>query len=112
MGTPHRKGFQLMNRLPFVSILMALPVAASAQQQDASRWGIGAGAAAIDSPYAGEDIRIRPIPLLSYEGEKLSFRGATVGYHLIDTRTFSLDFIGAARFDGIDIEDLGIDELA
>lgn len=36
-----------MNRLLFVSTLIALPIAASAQQQEASRWG--AGAAAIDS---------------------------------------------------------------
>jgi MipA family protein len=101
-----------MNRLLFVSSLIALPIAASAQQHDASRWGIGAGAAAIDSPYAGEDIRIRPIPLLSHEGERFFFRGPTGGYHFINTRTFSFDLIGAARFDGIDIEDLGIDELA
>lgn len=101
-----------MNRLLFASTLMALPIAASAQQQDASRWGIGAGAAAIDSPYAGEDIRIRPIPLLSYEGEKFFFRGPIGGYHFINTRAFSFDLIGAARFDGIDIEDLGAAELA
>ena len=101
-----------MNRLLFVATAMALPVAASAQQQDVSRWGIGAGAAAIDSPYAGEDIRIRPIPLLSYEGDRYFFRGATGGYHFINTRTFSFDFIGAARLDGIDVEDLGVDELA
>jgi outer membrane protein len=91
---------------------MALPVAASAQQPAAARWGVGAGVAAIDSPYAGEDIRIRPIPLLSYEGQRFFFRGPTGGYHLVNTRTFSVDFIGAARLDGIDVEDLGMDELA
>lgn len=101
-----------MNRLLLVATLIALPIAASAQQQDAARWAIGAGAAVIDSPYAGEDIRIRPIPLLSYEGERFFFRGPTGGYHFIDTPTFSFDFIGAARLDGIDIEDLGVDELA
>lgn len=101
-----------MNKLLFVFTLMGLPVAASAQQQNSSRWGIGAGAAAIDSPYAGEEIRIRPVPLLSYEGGKFFFRGATAGYHFINTPTFSFDFIGAARLDGIDIEDLGVDELA
>lgn len=101
-----------MNRLLFVSILLALPVAASAQQQEASRWGIGAGAAAIDSPYAGEDVRIRPVPLLSYEGQRFFFRGPTGGYHFINTRSFSFDLIGAARLDGIDSDDLGVDELA
>jgi outer membrane protein len=101
-----------MSRLLFVATLIALPIAASAQRQDASRWGIGAGAAVVDGPYAGEDIRIRPIPLLTYEGEKFFVRGPTGGYHFINTRTFSFDFIGAARLDGIDIEDLGVDELA
>ncbi len=96
----------------FVFSLLALPFAASAQQQEASRWGIGAGVAAIDSPYAGEDIRIRPIPLLSYEGERFFFRGPLGGYHFINTRTFSFDLVGAARFDGFDIEDLGVAELA
>jgi outer membrane protein len=109
---PTGKGLQPMHKLLFVSTLMALPIAASAQQQDASGWGIGAGAAAIDSPYAGEDIRIRPIPLLSYEGERFFFRGATGGYHFIHTPAVSFDFIGAARLDGIDVEDLGVDELA
>lgn len=101
-----------MNKLLFVFPLLALPIAASAQQQEASRWGVGAGVAAIDSPYAGEDIRLRPIPLLSYEGERFFFRGPFGGYHVINTRTFSVDLVGAGRFDGFDIEDLGVDELA
>jgi outer membrane protein len=101
-----------MNNLLLVATLMALPIAASAQQQDTSRWGIGAGAAMIDSPYAGEDIRVRPIPLLSYEGEKYFFRGATGGYHFIDTPLLSFDLVGVARIDGFDIDDLGTRELA
>ena len=101
-----------MNKLLFVSALLALPVGASAQQHDAARWGIGAGVAALASPYAGEDIRIRPIPLLSYEGERLFLRGPTGGYHFIHTPMFSFDVLGAVRFDGIDSEDLGVDELA
>ena len=99
-----------MNRSLLVSALMALPIAASAQH--APRWGIGAGAAAIDSPYAGEDVRIRPVPLLSYEGQRLFFRGPAGGYHFVNTPAFSFDFIGAVRLDGFDIEDLGANELA
>src|SRR5687768_7837607 len=103
---------QLMNNCLLVATLVALPIAASAQQQDAARWGIGAGAAAIESPYAGEDIRIRPIPLLSYEGEQIFFRGPTGGYHLVNGPVFSFDLLGALRFDGLDREDLGVEELA
>lgn len=101
-----------MKNLLLVATLTALPAAAFAQQQDAARWGVGAGVAAIDSPYAGEDIRIRPIPLLSYEGEKVFFRGPTGGYHFVDGPVFSFDLLGALRFDGIDMEDLGVAELA
>lgn len=101
-----------MKKFLLVATLTVLPLAVSAQQQDAARWGIGAGAAAIDSPYAGEDIRIRPVPLLSYEGEKVFFRGPMGGYHFVNTPMFSFDLLGAVRLDGLDMEDLGLDELA
>lgn len=101
-----------MKKLLPIAALTALPLAALSQQRDAPRWGIGAGVAAIDSPYAGEDIRLRPIPLLSYEGEKVFFRGATGGYHLVNGPVFSFDLLGALRIDGFDIDDLGVDELA
>ena len=84
-----------MNRLLLVSSSIALPTAASAQRQETSRWVIGAGAAAIDSPDAGEDIRIRPNPLLSYEGRSFSFAldvDATTGHHVLNTRALRINF--------------------
>lgn len=92
--------------------LTTLSAVAFAQAQDQHRWGIGAGAAAIDSPFVGEGTRIRAVPLVSYEGDKFFFRGPAGGYHLVNSPGFSFDVIGSLRLDGFDVEDLGANELA
>lgn len=94
-------------------VLLALPATALGQEsaQPTHPWAIGVGAAVIDSPYAGEGSRVRPFPLVSYEGERVFLRGVSGGVHLIDADGFSLDAIVAARLQGFDIEDLGRDEL-
>ncbi len=65
---------------------------------------IGAGAATIDSPQAGEDLRIRPIPVLSYEVEVfLSWPDRPLPFD--NTRTFLFISSAPPALDGIDIED-------
>lgn len=64
------------------------------------------------SPYAGTDASVSLLPLLNYEGERLFVRGLTGGVHLYEREGFGLDAIVAGRFDGIDANDFGRDELA
>jgi len=93
--------------------LLALPATALGQQPASASgtWSIGAGAAAIDSPYAGEGTRVRPFPLVGYEGERVFLRGISGGVHLYQSDQFTLDALLSARLDGFDIGDLGRSEL-
>lgn len=80
--------------------------------QDDDRWSIGVAAAMRDSPYVGEGTRLRPLPLLTFEGERVFWSGLSGGVHAIKGDHFGVDLILAGRFDGFDIEDLGRTELA
>src|SRR5262245_54047855 len=68
-----------------------------------SRWGLGVGAAASDSPYAGEGVRVLPVPLISYQGEKFFFQGITAGWRFIHNDSFELAAIAQFNFGGFDI---------
>ena len=98
-------------------VLLALSAAAAAQSgpaapaRTAGEWTLGLGAVAIDSPYAGEGSRLRPVPLLDYEGERAFVRGNAAGVHLAQSGAFTLDAIVSVRLDGFDIDDLGRAEL-
>jgi outer membrane protein len=98
----------------FSLALVALPCTALAQQSPraSGEWSIGAGAAVIDSPYAGEGTRVRPFPLVRYEGDRFFLRGISGGMHLFENEGFRLDALLSARLYGFDIDDLGRSELA
>ncbi|MCY1350611.1 MltA-interacting protein [compost metagenome] len=87
-----------------------LPLAARADAEPAA--SIGLGLSVSDSPYAGAGTAVSLLPLLSYEGERLFFRGLTGGAHLFERQGFALDTIVAGRLDGIDRDDFGRAELA
>jgi MipA family protein len=76
------------------------------------RWGLGVGAVASDSPYAGEGMRVMPVPLISYQGENFFFQGIRAGWQFIRNDTFELAAITQFRFDGFEIEDLSRQKLA
>jgi outer membrane protein len=76
------------------------------------RWGIGLGAAVSDSVYAGEGTRVKPFPLLTYEGERFYWRGISGGAHLLRSGGWTVDATLSARMDGIDRDDFGTAELA
>jgi MipA family protein len=78
----------------------------------AQRWGLGVGAILQNSPYAGEGMRVQPVPLISYEGENFFFRGITAGWQFFENDTFELAAIAQFRFDGFEIKELGRRELA
>lgn len=76
------------------------------------RWEIGIGVVARDSPYAGEGTRIRPFPMIRFEGQRFFWRGLAGGVHLFKSESFGIDALVSGRFDGFDIDDLGRAELA
>ena len=69
-----------------------------------SPWGLGLGAVVSDSPYAGEGMRVVPVPLISYEGEKFFFQGIRAGWQFVRNDAFELAAIAQFRFDGFKIE--------
>ncbi|WP_341920732.1 MipA/OmpV family protein [Hydrocarboniphaga effusa] len=93
--------------------VLAVPATAFGQQPASPprNWALGVGAALIDSPYAGEGSRLRPFPLVSYEGERVFLRGISAGVHLYDAPPFRLDALLSPRLGGFDIDDLGRSEL-
>ena len=103
-----------------VLLPLTLPIAAFAQSSstadllqkvDDDRWSVGVGLSARQSSYAGEDTRVRPFPLITFDGERVFWQGLSAGFHVIKGETFGLDLLIAGRFDGFDIDDLGSAEL-
>ncbi|MGM3390151.1 MipA/OmpV family protein [Stutzerimonas stutzeri] len=94
-------------RLVFLAV--ALPLAAQADESGFQ--SVGLGLSASQGVYAGEDRSVSLLPLLRYESERLFVRGLTGGVHLYQNEAFGLDAIVAGRFDGIDADDFGRNEL-
>ncbi|MGL4318259.1 MAG: MipA/OmpV family protein [Pseudomonas sp.] len=93
-----------------IPAVLTLPLAAQADASGLQSVGLGVSLA--QSPYAGADTSLSLLPLLNYEGERLFVRGLRAGVHLYQGDGFGLDVIVAGRFDGIDADDLGRQELA
>lgn len=96
------------------SLLLILPFASQAQlREDTSDgWGLGLGVAARSTLYAGETKRVQPFPYIRYEGERFFVEGPKVGYKIVDGEMFTLSGFVAVRGDGVDVEDMGANELA
>ncbi|MBM0105935.1 MipA/OmpV family protein [Steroidobacter sp. S1-65] len=77
-----------------------------------SNWSVGAAAGVRQSLYAGEDSTVRAFPLIGYEGERVYWRGLSLGYHLVRSETFVIDGFVAGRLDAVDADDFGRSELA
>ncbi len=90
----------------------ATGAAGPSQQAQGPRWALGVGTSVSSSVYAGEDTRVVPFPLVSYQGERFFWRGIGGGAHLLKRGNFSVDAILAARMDGIERDDFGVAELA
>lgn len=96
------------------SLLLIMPFASQAQQgEDTSGgWGLGLGVAARSTLYAGESKRVQPFPYIRYEGERFFVEGPKVGYKIVDRDMFTLSGFVAVRGDGVDVDDMGANELA
>ncbi|WP_313220934.1 MipA/OmpV family protein [Stutzerimonas nitrititolerans] len=92
-------------------VLLAFTLPLAAQAGESGFQSIGIGLSASQAIYAGEDRSVSLLPLLHYESERFFVRGLTGGVHLYEVDGFGLDAIVAGRFDGIDADDFGRDEL-
>lgn len=115
-------GDPMMPRPSFAFLLFSAPLYAAdsnaagtdtgTRSSAESTWRVGLAAIASDSPYAGEDSRVIPVPAVAYQGERFFVRGVSLGYTLIESKSLALDVIGQYRFAPFHTEDLGRAELA
>jgi outer membrane protein len=96
----------------YVAVFAAFGSCTACAEEESSQWGLGLGAIASDNPYAGRGTRYTPVPLITYDSNRLFFQGITAGVHLLDTSALEIDLIAEANFDGIDAKDFGARELA
>jgi MipA family protein len=94
------------------AIAIVLTAACSVSAEEQQRWGLGIGAVWSDNPYAGRDPRATVLPAVTYDGDRLFFRGIEGGVHLYKGDWWRLDALAGLRLDGIDAKDFGIQELA
>lgn len=109
-----------MTKLLVAMLLSGISLNAVAQSPDQEegggeggppRWSIGLAAVVSDSPYAGEDTEVMPIPFVTFESERFYFYGDTAGWRVVQNDAFELDAIAKFRFDGFNVDDLGRQEL-
>lgn len=92
-------------------VLLALSLPLAAQAGESGLRSVGMGLSVSQDIYAGEDSSVSLLPLLHYESERLFVRGLAGGVHLYENDGFGLDAIVAGRFDGVDADDFGREEL-
>lgn len=66
---------------------------------------VGAAAAVYDGAQRGVENQSSALPLIYYEGERLSYLFTTVSYRLIKDTPVELSVVGSGRFDGYDGSD-------
>lgn len=107
------EGSCLKYSMPYcVAVFTAFAACSASADESSSQWGLGLGVISSDNPYAGRGRRYRPFPLVSYDSNRLFFKGITAGVHLLDTDALEIDVVAEANLDGIDAEDFGTRELA
>lgn len=70
-----------------------------------SELAVGGGAAVYDGAQRGVENQSTVLPLVYYEGERLSYLFTTVSYRFIKDGPLQLSFVGSGRFDGYDGND-------
>jgi MipA family protein len=90
-----------------LTLLLAAPFEASAQasREGPPRWSFGAMTIVRDTPYARADNDTLLVPLLQYEGERVYFRGLSLGWRLPPQGPVQVDLIARARLDGFKAKD-------
>lgn len=84
---------------------ISLPLIAQEQQP---QWAWGLGVAVSQDVYAGFDNRTVPIPIINYNGDRLTVYGPFVSYDVIKTENFTADVQLAPTFAGYDESDSAV----
>ncbi len=79
--------------------------AETAEMDEGPSIHVGGGAIISSQPYVGTDARVYPLPLFTYEGRKLYFRGIMGGYWLYSFDGLSVGPVIRPRFEGYDEHD-------
>jgi outer membrane protein len=61
--------------------------------QAESQWTVGAGVGVINSPYKQYDRDVYPVPVITYEGDNVWFRGLGGGYYLWNDKADKLSIM-------------------
>lgn len=95
-------------------MLVAGVTQAEESQEKSGVWQAGLAVATVDAAYKGRNRDNYVFPVISYEGERLYFRGIELGYSLIRTRSQELAVvsgIGGKRFEPKKNSDTGLQQL-
>lgn len=79
-----------MTKLKLLALGILAATAVSTAQAE-SQWTVGAGVGVINSPYKQYDRDVYPVPVITYEGENVWFRGLGGGYYLWNDTSDKLD---------------------
>lgn len=93
--------------LSLLSLMAVAPSVATAQEarQGPPPWSFGLMTIVRDTPYAQADNDTLVVPLLQYEGERLYFRGLSLGWRLEPQGPVQVELIARARLDGFKAKD-------
>jgi len=93
-----------------IRILISALAFSSLAAQAESQWSLGAGVISTGSPYAGTDSEVLVLPMITYEGEKLSFKGFSLDYKLLEDKGFNWSVI-LEPGDNFDTSDSDIEAI-
>lgn len=65
---------------------LCVPASAQSSTSEKPRWNVGISAVLSPSPYRNYDNKAWPLPVVNYEGRSFYFRGASIGYRLLNSR--------------------------
>jgi outer membrane protein len=74
-------------------------------QSKGGQWSLGAGAGIGTRPYVDADDRTLAIPLVTYQGKRLSIEGIQVRYRLAQRNNLSVNAMALYRFSGYEEDD-------
>ena len=76
-----------------IRILVGTLTLCSIAVQAESQFSLGGGVISTSSPYAGTDSETLFLPIITYEGERLSFRGLSLDYKLVEEQGFNWSLV-------------------
>ncbi|MDY4314398.1 MipA/OmpV family protein [Pectobacterium actinidiae] len=83
----------------------AIAETSTSSSNETSKWGGGAGVAAIQKPYRDIDVDVLPLPLFSYENRWISASIPKVDLKFLSNESFTLSLRAKYAGDGYDADD-------